>query len=635
MGIKSVAVFSDADRDAPFVQDADMAVHIGPSTVSKSYLDQQKIVGAAKAVGANAIHPGYGFLSENADFAELCEQNNIIWIGPNPKAINAMGSKSEAKRIMQSNGVPTVPGYQGDDQSNDLLKEEAMSIGFPVLLKATTGGGGKGMRIVHQESELVGAIESAKRESKHAFGSEELIIEKYINSGRHIEFQIFGDKHGNVIHLFERECSIQRRYQKVMEESPSPVMTLNLQNKMSEAAINAAKALNYDNAGTVEFIFDDKSGDFYFLEINTRLQVEHPVTEEITGLDLVQMQIESAQGFPLSISQENLSVKGYSIELRLYAENPENNFLPETGIIHLFSVPKINGFRLESTVKSGSEISIYYDPMIAKLIVTGNNRLQALSKMKYVLENLVCLGVTTNQRFLLELMKHQDIINGEYNTHFIQNEFGQHISFDTSVEFLHECMICASLYQWNLRQQKRTLLTHLPSGWRNSPYQDQFDKYSYKEDEYLVNYKSTNNDFHFTISENEYIINDLVIEGNSVQFTSNGIRKKFSIATDKDSVYIHHPQASSIRIELQARLPLQDSEDEKGSYIAPMPSQVISVLVKKGDQVTSGTALIVLSSMKMENTITAHEDGIVQDVYVTSDQSIPSGTELINIKSVE
>ena len=318
MGIKSIAVYSEADRNAPFVSQADMAIFIGESNPIESYLNIEKIIAAAKKAKANAIHPGYGFLSENATFARRCKKEGIIFIGPNPEAIEAMGSKSRAKQLMMKHKVPVIPGYEGKDQTNDRLTKEAINIGFPLLLKATAGGGGKGMRIVHKKEELDLSIESAKREAQNAFGYEELMIEKYIASGRHIEFQIFGDRHGNLIHLLERECTIQRRYQKVLEESPSPILTEKLRDEMANAAIKVAVALNYDNAGTVEFIYDEKDNKFYFLEVNTRLQVEHPVTEEITGLDLVQMQIESAQGLPLTINQDAVKGKGYAIEAVSY-----------------------------------------------------------------------------------------------------------------------------------------------------------------------------------------------------------------------------------------------------------------------------------------------------------------------------
>ena len=635
MGIRSVAVYSDADKDAPFVGDADMAVHIGPSSVAESYLNQEKIIAAAKAVGADAIHPGYGFLSENSAFAKLCEQNDICWIGPHPEAIHSMGSKSLAKQMMIDHGVPTVPGYQGKEQSEAKLQDEAAKIGYPLLLKATAGGGGKGMRIVREEKELDKAIQSAKREAKSAFGDDELIIEKYIDSGRHIEFQIFGDKHGNVIHLHERECSIQRRYQKVMEESPSPIMTPELRDKMGAAAVNAAKALKYDNAGTVEFIYDDKSGEFYFLEVNTRLQVEHPVTEEITGLDLVQMQIESAMGLALQVEQANVPRNGYALELRLYAENPDNNFLPETGSVHCFDAPDLDGFRLETSVRSGSEISIYYDPMIAKLVVHADNRSQAISKMKYVLEQLVCLGVTTNQGFLLDLMKHQKIHAGNYNTHFIQEEMSESSSQSIAEQDKQESLIAASIHSLQERKQNRTILKHLPLGWRNSPYQDQSDSYELTEEDYKLQYRVEADKMELTIGDNSYDITDYHSNGDLVQFAINGIRKKFSIVKNEQDIYVHHPEAGPINLKLKDRLPVLETESEKGSYIAPMPSQVISVLVKEGDKVSSGSPVIVLSSMKMENTISAIEDGIVKEVFVAEGQNISSGTELISIDVTE
>ncbi|MEM6963308.1 MAG: biotin carboxylase N-terminal domain-containing protein [Bacteroidota bacterium] len=422
MGITCVAVYSEADKNAPFVRQADIAIHIGDPEPAKSYLDQDKIIHAAKRVDADAIHPGYGFLSENTSFAQRCKDEGIIFIGPNPQAIESMGSKSQAKTLMEKSGVPTIPGYKGKDQSEETLKAEALRVGFPLLLKATAGGGGKGMRIVHQESELGSAIASSKREALNAFGDDEMLIEKYIESGRHIEFQIFGDQHGNVIHLLERECSIQRRYQKVIEESPSPIMTAALRNKMGEAAVLAAKALNYDNAGTVEFIYDDKTGDFYFLEVNTRLQVEHPVTEAITGLDLVQMQIESAEGMPLQIAQEEVIGNGYAIEARLYAEDATNNFTPVTGTVHRFQFPHIEGLRMESAVESGSEISIFYDPMIAKIIVWEKDRASAHGKLSYVLRNLICQGTVTNQAFLQTLLQNEDFKKGNYDTHFIDDK---------------------------------------------------------------------------------------------------------------------------------------------------------------------------------------------------------------------
>ncbi|GIV34451.1 MAG: hypothetical protein KatS3mg031_1986 [Chitinophagales bacterium] len=397
MGIATVAVFSEADKNALFVKHADEGIALGGYAASDSYLNQEKIIAAAKRTGADAIHPGYGFLSENESFARRCEQEGILFIGPNSKAIEAMGDKIRAKEIMQKHGVPVVPGYDGEDQSMETLRKEAKKIGFPVLLKASAGGGGKGMRIVREEKTLEKDIEGAKREALSAFGDDTLLIEKYFDSARHIEFQILGDKHGQVIHLFERECSIQRRYQKIIEESPSPVMTDALREKMAAAALKAAQAIKYDNAGTVEFIVDDKL-HFYFLEVNTRLQVEHPVTEMVTGLDLVKLQIEVAQGLPLPLSQNDVKQNGHAVECRLYAEDPYNHFLPATGKVLAYLPDESGCTRYDSGVENGSVIDIHYDPMIAKVITWGNTRSDAIRKMKHALRRDRLAGCCYKQK---------------------------------------------------------------------------------------------------------------------------------------------------------------------------------------------------------------------------------------------
>ncbi|RMG28799.1 MAG: ATP-grasp domain-containing protein, partial [Bacteroidetes bacterium] len=404
MGIRSVAVFSDADRHAPYLEEADSALYLGESAAAASYLNVEKILEAARRAGVDAIHPGYGFLAENAAFARACAAQGFVFIGPRPEAIELMGSKWAARELMQAQEVPVVPGYQGSDQSLSRFEQEAARIGYPVLLKATAGGGGKGMRLVRTAPELEAAMQAARSEAEHAFGNSRLMLEAYIEEGRHIEFQIMGDRHGQLIHLLERECSLQRRYQKVMEESPSPVMNPQLRQRMADAALRAARALQYDNAGTVEFIYQQQTDTFYFLEVNTRLQVEHPVTEAITGLDLVQLQIESAAGMPLRIAQEEVKSRGYALELRLYAEDATRNFQPASGRILHFEAPQLEGLRLESAVRSGSDIPVYYDPMIAKLIIRGETRSEAHRKMRYTLRQLHCLGITTNQDFLLALM---------------------------------------------------------------------------------------------------------------------------------------------------------------------------------------------------------------------------------------
>lgn len=630
-GITSVAVYADADKDAPFVKEADIAIHIGESEPAKSYLDQDKIINAAKRAGANAIHPGYGFLSENAGFAKRCADEGIIFIGPKPEAIEAMGSKSQAKAIMEEAGVPVIPGYKGKDQSEETLSAEALKVGFPLLLKATAGGGGKGMRIVAEESKIKDAIASAKREAMNAFGDDELLIEKYIESGRHIEFQIFGDQHGNVIHLLERECTIQRRYQKVIEESPSPVMTEDLRASMGEAAVLAAKALAYDNAGTVEFIFDDKTRDFYFLEVNTRLQVEHPVTEEITGLDLVQMQIESAQGLPLQVQQEEVKGEGYAIEARLYAEDAANNFAPVTGKVFKFEYPEIEGLRVESAIESGSEISMFYDPMIAKIVVKESSRQAAHAKLQYVLQNLICQGTVTNQAFLQTLLKNQDFRQGNYDTHFIDN----HIKLDEintiSEEQTNEILMAATLFSWSQRESSRGHLRSLPSGWRNNFYEMQKEIFFVQEEKYLLQYRKNEDNFVCSIGKKEYIVQIINATEKMIRLDIEGLQKDFSITKSGLDYFVHTASIGNVKITEQDRFPVKEKEKVNGGYESPIPSQIIKLHVTNGDKVKENDPLVVLSSMKMETVIEADEDGIVEEVFVEEGNNVEAGFLLLKI----
>jgi acetyl/propionyl-CoA carboxylase alpha subunit len=633
MGIKSIAVFSEADRNAPFVKQADIAVFIGKSSPSASYLNQDKIIATAKQCKADAIHPGYGFLSENVTFAERCAAENILFIGPNPLAIDAMGSKSKAKTLMQLHGVPVVPGYQGTDQSVETLTSEAIKMGFPVLLKATAGGGGKGMRIVQEAAEIENAIHAAKRESKNAFGDNELIVEKYIASGRHIEFQIFGDKHGNAIHILERECSIQRRYQKVIEESPSPVLDENLRQAMGKAAVNAAKALSYDNAGTVEFIFDDKTKDFYFLEVNTRLQVEHPVTEAVTGLDLVQMQIESAQGLPLSISQADVKGKGYAVEARLYAEDASNDFLPVTGTIERFEIPQVDGLRVETAMESGSVISVFYDPMIAKIIVWDESRRAAHRKLQYTLRHLICLGMTTNQDFLLHLATNKAFQNGDYDTHFIKTQIDLNAIAQKSETDFAFAGIAACLSAWHKREQKRTLLKSMPSGWRNSFYDYQKETYIIGAAELKVKYRYQNGHFTFLINDNLYAVQLVDIKKEDLRLEIDGLQYQFHLAQRGNDFFIHNEDFGNIHMVEKERFPSKAVEKVKGGYETPMPSQIIKILVEVGQTVKAGDGLVVLSSMKMENTIEASESGVIEEIYASEGNNVEAGFLLLKIKS--
>jgi len=639
MGIATVAVFSDADENSLFVKYADEAVRIGGKQPNESYLVIDKIIEAAKITGADAIHPGYGFLSEKVEFAQRVIDENIIWVGPHPKAIEVMGSKIGAKKIMQSHNVPTIPGYQGDDQSEATIKSKAIEIGFPVLLKASAGGGGKGMRIVRKESELDKAIAEAKTEAKSGFGDDTLLIEKYFDSSRHVEFQIFGDKHGNALHLFERECSIQRRYQKVVEESPSPFITEETRKIMGDAAVAACKAIQYDNAGTVEFIVaPDQS--FYFLEVNTRLQVEHPVTEEVSGLDLVRLQIEVAQGNTIPFGQDDVTQKGHAIEVRFYAEDPSNNFMPVNGKIIDWIPYNNEGIRYDTGIESGSEISTYYDPMIAKVIAKSKNRNEAILKLKTALQETVCSGFTNNKNFLIAILENDDFVNGDFDTHFLDKKFkyeGEKYAQDTL-----DVLTCALVHcRYLQRQNERGAAHGVPSGWRNNAYQPQLEKYSLNGFEFLVEYKNDNGTLKISFAEKEFISKNCpqtTADGRPLTvdtfhiFEINNIRRKFYISQNGNQYFVQTSQLGQIVLNSVERFPAPKEETVKGGYIAPMPGDITTVLVKPGDTVKSGDALLKMISMKMESTIEAHRDAEVEEVYVSEKQFVEAGTLLLKMK---
>ena len=633
MGVRSIAIYSEVDREALFVKQADTAICLGGNSPSESYLNQDKIIEIAKNQKANAIHPGYGFLSENASFAEKCRKENIVFIGPHQEAIQAMAFKSNAKALIQKSGVPVIPGYAGSDQTLKTLTKEALRVGFPLIIKAVAGGGGKGMRIVHNKQELSAAIEAAKSESLHAFSNDELLIEKYIPSGKHIEFQIFGDQHGNAIHILERECSLQRRYQKVIEESPSPALTKSLREKMGAAAVNAAKAIQYDNAGTVEFILDTSTQEFFFLEVNTRLQVEHPVIEEITGLDLVQLQIEVAQGMPLSVNQNDIVSDGYALECRLYAEDPAANYQPVTGTIHQFSVPKVEGLRLETAIESGSQISVFYDPMIAKIIVKDKTRQSAIQKMIYALSQMVCLGIKTNQGFLKNLLEHTDFLEGGYDTHFLDTHHKDLIINKNPKCSNALASIACTLFDWNERESKRTLLKHIPSGWRNSFYEPLKEAYKTAQDQQITcQYRFQNGAFSFWIEDQSFEVKMVSITGSKIHLEINGMLSSFEIVKNKTAYFIHNESTGAIELHQQSRFPEIKKEKKPGSYEASMPSQIIKILVQKGDEINENDPLLVVSSMKMESTIVANQQGVVKNITVSEGQNVEAGFLLLQIK---
>jgi acetyl-CoA carboxylase, biotin carboxylase subunit len=476
MDITSVAVFSEADRTSQHVRYADEAYYIGKAPSSESYLNIEKIIETAKLSGADAIHPGYGFLSENARFAKRCKEEGIIFIGPSPEVIDQMGDKIKARDTMTNAGIPVVPGTKGSVDNEEEALNAIIEIGLPVMIKASAGGGGKGMRLVHHEKDIVSGVRAARSEAKTAFGDDSVYIEKYISSPHHIEFQILGDEHGNAVHLFERECSVQRRHQKMIEETPSPLMTPELRNEMGQAAVEAAKAVKYTGAGTIEFLVDDDL-NYYFLEMNTRLQVEHPITERVTGIDLVKQQIKIAEGHPLDIQQEKLIQRGHSIECRIYAEDPDNNFMPSAGKIYKITEPLGLGVRTDGYVYEGYEIPIYYDPLISKLIVWGANRDEAIRRMRRALYEYKITGVKTSIKYLERIMNTPDFIDGNYNTHFIEKNQERLLAHD-NCDNCDDIVVIAAYIDYldkiNRVQEINQGFAPAQSRWKKTPYINHF-----------------------------------------------------------------------------------------------------------------------------------------------------------------
>ncbi len=632
LGIISVVVYADPDKDLPFVQQADIAIALGGNQASESYLVQDKIFNAARNSNADAIHPGFGFLSENGDFARRCEAEGFVFIGPNPNAIDAMGLKSTAKEIMEKNGVPVIKGYRGKEQSVDFLVKKADEVGYPILVKAVAGGGGKGMRIANNADEIRNAVQAAKNEATNAFGNDELMLERYFYDSRHIEFQIFGDQHSNVVHLLERECSIQRRYQKVIEESPAQGLGEELRTEMGRAAVAAAQAINYDNAGTVEFILTPEN-EFFFLEVNTRLQVEHPVTEMITGLDLVEWQILVAEGKNLPLRQNEITATGHAIECRLYAEDALNNFFPETGTISLWNAPEIPGVRYETGVCSGSEVSIYFDPMLAKIIVHEPDRLSAIRKMDFALKNLKCLGVCTNQPFLIEMMVQPDFIEGKYTTGFIAQKFDFEAFRSKQSPYEIRSAIACLIFRWKQREDSRSLIPTLISGWRNQFYQKQEASFLLKDEKITLLYHVEKSVFYLNANSVDYNVELIDCGPDSIRLNINKQQHHFYICAQNKDYFIHNIQSGQIKVTLIDRYPDIEKELMKGAYEAPMPGEVLNIAVQVGQEIEEGQNLVTLLSMKMENTIASNESGIVEEILIEEGDSIAKGTLLLKIKS--
>lgn len=633
LSIPCVAVYSKADENALHVKAADEAYCIGDSPAQESYLRGDKILEIAKKSHADAIHPGYGFLSENAEFAASCEKANIIFIGPPIEAIRAMGSKSAAKKIMEQANVPLVPGYHDDAQDFSTLQKAAKKIGYPVLLKAAAGGGGKGMRIVWKESELESSIASAKREALASFGDDQLLIEKYLTQPRHIEIQVFADKHGNTIYLFERDCSLQRRHQKIIEEAPAPQLSEELREQIGNAAVAAAKAIQYVGAGTVEFLFDD--GNFYFMEMNTRLQVEHPVTEMITGEDLVEWQIRVAEDKPLPLKQKDLKINGHAFEARIYAEDPDNDFLPSTGVIHHLKTPAENNHvRIDTGFREGDTITHYYDPMISKLIVWDTDRKKALARLHTALGEYQVVGITTNLNLLANLTKEKDFIDENFDTGFIAKH--QSSLFEVT-NTPNEVVIMAALSVLDkqklqaINNSPLSLPWHINDNWRLNLIQNQLLRFYVDGKEIIANVIRQENHYSIEINHHKFFtqilncdLNKFIAEINSQEYLAN-------IFWDKEKCYIlcngsryHFTFIDDDRIDHQ-----YEKEEIQSHLTAPMPSKVVALLVKAGDKVERGAGLVVVEAMKMEHTIHAPSNGVVKEWHFKVGDIVEEGVALL------
>ncbi|HEY8638394.1 MAG TPA: biotin carboxylase N-terminal domain-containing protein [Solirubrobacteraceae bacterium] len=632
MGIATVAVFSEPDRDAPFAREADEAVALGGATPAESYLRGDAHIDAARRTGADAIHPGYGFLAENAEFARSCQEAGILFVGPSPEAIAAMGSKIQAKALMRDAGVPVLDDLTAHhDLDDDELCRRAGELGWPLLAKASAGGGGKGMRIVTAPDALLGAIASARREAAAAFGDDTLFLERYVESSRHVEIQIFGDHHGNVATLFERECSIQRRHQKIVEESPSPALDEELRGRMCAAAIAAGRSLGYVGAGTVEFLLTP-AGEFFFLEVNTRLQVEHPVTELVTGLDLVRLQLEVAEGLPLPPAALEPTMRGHAIEVRLYAEDPEQDFLPQTGQLTRFVIPTSEGVRVDTGVASGSEISVHYDPMVAKVIAHAPTRRQAAARLACTLRLAELHGLTTNRDFLVRLLEHPEFLAGDTDTHFLERhapgELGAPL-LGPEAERVHAA--AAALAAQAGRRRDARVLSLVPSGFRNNPSQPQSVAFEGTRGALAVEYRFLRGALFVRVEDQELSAPRLhACAPDLVDLEVDGIRRRYRVRRDGGTWWVNSALGQAALREL-ARFPSVEEELAAGSLSSPMPGIVLRVRAQAGDEVQRGSALVVIEAMKMEHEIVAPADGTVSEVLVSDGQQVEAGTVLVVI----
>ena len=644
MGIKTVAVHSDIDKHAPHVREADVHIALGGASATESYLDQDKILAAARNSGADAIHPGYGFLSENAEFAEACGRRGLIFIGPQPDDIRSMGRKDHAKDIAVAAGVPVLPDARLDDDDTSAWLEAAKKIGYPLLVKAVAGGGGKGMRIVHGEPDLLDEITGAKREAQSAFGDGAVFLEKYLSAPRHVEIQVFGDAHGNAIHLMERECSIQRRHQKIIEEAPSSAVDSDLREQMGSTAVSLVRKLGYIGAGTVEFLLDDTMSPprFYFLEMNTRLQVEHPVTESITGLDLVRMQIDVASNRPLVVSQADIRADGHAIEVRLYAEDPGSDFLPTPGVLHSYRHGTLEGIRFDDGIGHRAEISAFYDPMIAKVTAHATTRQEAALRLAAGLGELHLHGTTTNRDYLVAILRNEDFLAGDTRTDFVENH-PELLEPPRSTELVRRHLAAAIAVSVARRRTASAVKSAIAPGWRLLP-GHRAGRAQWQDvttgNVYDVGYQQSaaTNSARLTLDiervEHHFLLDELTDTAVRIVDTETSVGTWVSVSDPYPEIFVNDRDSQSAWV-MRPRLPEQDSNTAASDPVAELPGTVVAINVKPGDDVVAGQKLVVMEAMKMEHPALAHHDGTVSAVHVEVGQYIEAHTVLVTLTKDE
>ncbi|QZP32771.1 acetyl/propionyl/methylcrotonyl-CoA carboxylase subunit alpha [Pseudomonas sp. DR48] len=628
LGYRTVAVFSDADADALHVRMADQAVNVGPAPVQQSYLNIPAILEAARRSGADAIHPGYGFLSENAEFARACQNAGITFIGPSPEAIELMGSKRLSKLAMLAAGVPCIDGYQGPEQDDATLSREAERIGYPLMIKASAGGGGRGMRLVHSAGDLLEQLRTARSEALHGFGSDELILEQALIDPRHVEVQVFGDQHGHLIHLGERDCSIQRRHQKVIEEAPCPVMNTELRQAMGDAALKAGRAVNYVGAGTVEFLLDAR-GQFYFLEMNTRLQVEHPVTELITGLDLVAWQLQVAEGLPLPLQQEQVPLNGHAMEARLYAEDPAQGFVPQTGRIEAWELALQDGVRIDHGLIEGQAISPFYDPMLGKIIAHGSTREEARRKLLRAVQDNVLLGVQSNQRLLASLLQHPQFISGEFSTGFIPSCFADHPCLHPHVPVAEELAIAVALFYHASAQAYLAPL----AGWRNNASVPLHYRIGVEDQDWQVELNALpDQPYRLTVGARTLQLKVIQCDGRWATLDIDGIRQRYAYRLDAGQLWLSTRPGSLRLIDRTQALVSSQASVSNGTLKAPMDGAIVDVLVSEGSPVSKGQLLVVLEAMKMEHPLKSGIDGVLKRLQVRVGDQVKNRQILLEVE---